>query len=486
MTQSPLDNMSPESKARFEYAMRAQAENRAARPRDMSPQDIAAEQRPGFPNPLAALAQPPANPQAPQATPLPAPAMQIPAIDPRQAAQLAGDAPPQPSPMVAGPEGVPGFTTPLSQVQGSERAPNGMMIGPEMYLGSQSRSQLLPNGQFGQPGGNGMDTRSLLIAALGGNPHSDTIPSMALAEGRGVSPEAYQRVIQSVITGPESQTQAQARLAEMARQAAHTFGLTGAGGRTPGAVENAAEQARQIGRATDIMHGPDAQNAAAFQSFVNARVQNGATIQDATREWEESGMRRPVYAQGTPLSTSAFPGSVGTAPAGTQPAQSNPLGGMAPATTTMAGGTPPPIATSPQSRLEQIYRTIQQRQSGGAAPNMARIQEGKESEGITDFVNTLGPEFIGANLPATMKFIQDRFGPKKADEWFTARSSTIGRQTPQERAIRMIQDAANAMRPGTVGNSTINPETSGAARLQAQIGMFGPNNIRALSPLDAR
>jgi hypothetical protein len=75
------------------------------------------------------------------------------------------------------------------------------------------------------------------------------------------------------------------------------------GGGIPGALGTGAMNAQanmlsaqNQGRSADLTHGPDAQNAAAYNSFVQSRVMQGGNIQDARREWQESGMRPPIFA----------------------------------------------------------------------------------------------------------------------------------------------------------------------------------------------
>lgn len=239
------------------------------------------------------------------------------------------------------------------------------------------------------------------------------------------------------------------RLGTMGGQSLEAVRLAGANGMPGELAKN-----QSIIDNNSLTRQQDSQRAAAMNSFIQTRVNNGATLQDAMNEWRESGMSTAGFAAPPTTSTSTLAPTT-TAPAGAPQgvhqinAQESP---------------PPTPSQSSRGRMEQLYNTIQRTQSG-VGPNQqssARITDA--NSGITEFVNRLGSSFVGSNTPQVMQFIIDRFGAGPANEWFNHRSSQRGQETEQERAIGMIVDAANARVPGTVGRSTVNSQTPVGAR----------------------
>lgn len=261
-----------------------------------------------------------------------------------------------------------------------------------------------------------------------------------------VTPQAYDTYVQRM----NQQSNAQQQL-ELER--ARTLGMPG----VAGSVRNAADLAQSQVAANGIERQRDAQQAAAYNQFVQQRVANGGSIGDAHREWTSSGRPVPAFATNAP----PVPRSV----------------------TTAAGGetNPPPTVPqqSPDERLNQVFQSIQQRQSGTGPNQSATAKIVKPHEGITDFINTLGEDFVGRHTPEVMRFVIDRFGADTADDWFTHRSSIVGKSSPQEDAIRMIQRAANARVPGTVGNSRVNEETGGPAGFMPRGSFPSADELRA-------
>jgi hypothetical protein len=220
--------------------------------------------------------------------------------------------------------------------------------------------------------------------------------------------------------------------------------------------------AQNQGRSADLTHGPDAQNAAAFNSFVQSRVMQGGNINDARREWQESGMRPPIFAGGSPLSGSAFPAQGGI---------SSPIAGAA--VPTVAGGPGAaqtmPGAPSPRTRLSQAWQAILNRHSQPPVPGQPRrLDPARNNQAITDFILS-NQDLVNSNVRQIMPFLMEQMGGPAADAWAGQRFAR-GSNDPQARALHLLQQAVERVAPGTWGNSAINPQSSGPMGVAGLLG----------------
>jgi hypothetical protein len=272
-----------------------------------------------------------------------------------------------------------GGATPLSQVPGSERLPNGMMAGPEMRGGGGS--QLQSNGQFGQSGGNGMDARSLLISALGGNQHSDNIPSMGLAGMNGVTPEQYQRTVAAL--------------------AAHSLGQGHLGLETARTLDpNSGSMAlgrAQEDRLREQLRVTAAQGGSRATYERSLLAQPGMTPQRAAQlmqQAEEGGF---------------FQGEAATLPSGTGTTQTQPGGGGAVTGQPIesrygARGAAAPVFSRHEGLLDE---------AAGITPGNSLTAGAAPPRSIGEMLNRLDashPGFVRSNWPAIESYLKTRYG----------------------------------------------------------------------------